>query len=273
MSLDQHRLIFVGGLHRSGTSPLARLVSAHPQVSGLRDTGKTEDEGQHLQSVYPPASSYGGPGHFARDPRAHLVETSPLVCAQSALALRQAWDPYWDLSAPNLLEKSPPNLVMGRFLQALFPGSALVMVIRHPVTVALSTKKWTRLLSRDPRRYASLRKLVEHWLIAHRLLIEDLPYLREVRVVRYEALVTHPEATLGAVADFLHLDGAICAAGVTGSHGTSYQRMWDRLASPRRPGNRQRRHIIEDFGPQIGQYGYSVEDLSYFNPTPSTLLT
>jgi hypothetical protein len=40
-----HTMLFVGGLHRGGTTPLARCLAAHPQVSGFRSTGVPADEG------------------------------------------------------------------------------------------------------------------------------------------------------------------------------------------------------------------------------------
>ena len=63
--MEDHRLVVVGGLHRSGTTPLARTLATHPQVSGFSGTGAREDEGQHLQTVYPRVRDYGGAGHFA----------------------------------------------------------------------------------------------------------------------------------------------------------------------------------------------------------------
>ena len=51
--LDPARLVFVGGLHRSGTTPFAKVLGEHPEVSGLVNTGVRKDEGQHLQPVYP----------------------------------------------------------------------------------------------------------------------------------------------------------------------------------------------------------------------------
>lgn len=59
---EKHQLVFIGGLHRSGTTPVANWVAAHPQVSAFREAGVPENEGQHLQDVYEPAARYGGPG-------------------------------------------------------------------------------------------------------------------------------------------------------------------------------------------------------------------
>lgn len=262
MKVEGHQLVFVGGLHRSGTTPFARILGEHPDVSCLSDTGVHEDEGQHLQTVYPPANLYGGSGHFAREARAHLSEKSPLATEENASALLASWRPHWDLSRPYLVEKSPPNILMSRFLQAMFPDAFFIMVVRHPVTVALSTKKWTRLMSRDPRRFASLASLVDHWLIAHRLLQEDLPELRRALIVHYEDLVNHPEAELERVQRFLGLDGPIPSSSISGTHGQSYQAWWTSLRSLTRPGGWQRRAIERRYAAGMKQFGYDVEDLS-----------
>jgi len=55
MPNDTRQYVFIAGLHRSGTSVLARCLREHPQISGFRNTGVPEDEGQHLQDVYPAA--------------------------------------------------------------------------------------------------------------------------------------------------------------------------------------------------------------------------
>ena len=59
--MEDHRFVFLAGLHRSGTTLLARLLAAHPEISGFSETGVPADEGQHLQGVYPAAREYGGP--------------------------------------------------------------------------------------------------------------------------------------------------------------------------------------------------------------------
>ena len=60
INIDQHRYIFVCGLHRSGTSVLFRSLRDHPEVSGFQGTASPEDEGMHLQTVYLPSGRYGG---------------------------------------------------------------------------------------------------------------------------------------------------------------------------------------------------------------------
>lgn len=265
------RLVFVGGLHRSGTTPLAHALAQHPEVSGLSGTGVPHDEGQHLQTVYPKAKVYAGSGHFAHAPQAHLTEASPLVTEENAQRLLEAWKPYWDLERPLLLEKSPPNLIMGRFLQALFPGSALIVVVRHPVVVALSNKKWRRLVSRNVRRYSSVGSLVGHWVRAHEILLEDAPQLQRLHLVRYEDLVDRPEEELARIQELLGLSTPIPTGTLADSHSERYEQRWEAMASPLRLGAAQRRLISRRFGRAIAEFGYDVDDLHYRGDWPEAL--
>lgn len=252
------RHVFVGGLHRSGTTPLARWLAEHPQVSGFEGTGVPEDEGQHLQQVYPVASSHGGAGTFAFASAAHLTERSSLIDAARE-RLDDAWNPHWDTTRPVLLEKSPPNLVMSRFLQAAYPGAAFVMVCRHPGAVAMATRKWA-----GPLRHVRVHELVRHWVVAYEMFRQDATALDRVILVRYEDLVRDPVAELGRIHRLLGLDPvAIDIEARTGLN-DAYERQWRANALQAVYADA----ITRRYERRASAFGYSLRDWSA-TPAPA----
>lgn len=177
---------------------LYRYLGEHPQVSALSGTPRPANEGQHNQTVYPSDPYHSKAGRFAFRPEARLTDDSPLVTDENRRRLFEEWSRFWDTSCPYLLEKSPPNLIRTRFLQAMFPDSYFVVLLRHPIPTALATQKW------DPGTRPHL--LVGHWLRAHELFAEDVPRIRRLHVLRYEDIVADPDGELGRVFAFLGLD-------------------------------------------------------------------
>ncbi|MDH3658723.1 MAG: sulfotransferase [Alphaproteobacteria bacterium] len=210
-------LLFIGGLHRSGTTLLGRLLAANPEVSSLTDTGMVEDEGQFLQDCYPSDVVYGGAGRFGLDSRAHMTEASPLATAGTAERLLAAWSPYWQGDATWTLEKSPANLIRSRFLQALYPDARFIFITRHPVAVALAVRKWTR---------TSIYPLIHHWLHCHRLLREDLPSIRSYCLLSYEQLSAAPEETLQTLCRYLDLEPHALPIEVKSGINAAYFKQW-----------------------------------------------
>jgi hypothetical protein len=190
----ENRLVFIGGLHRSGTSLLHRCIRSHPQVSGFVDTGVPKDEGQHLQDVYEPAETYGGPGLFGFREESSLDESSSLVKEENAKRLLSCWRPHWDLDKEVLVEKSPPNLLRTRFLQALFPCARFIIMMRHPIPVSLATQKWSG---------TRLHSLIAHWLQCHETFWDDKDHLDRLLVLRYEKFVQSPCKVLKKVWRFI----------------------------------------------------------------------
>jgi Sulfotransferase family len=249
------RLVFVGGLHRSGTSLLYRSLTLHPAIGGISGSGVPEDEGQHLQTVYPPARRHGGPGRFGFDDRARLTESSPLVTAANRERLLAEWGRYWSRDRPVVAEKSPPNIIRTRFLQALFPEATFVMMVRHPVAVACATRKWTR---------TSLESLIRHWVRCHEILAEDATRIERLRVVQYEHFVQDPGGEIRRILSSLGLGGTVPSCAVEGRLNDRYFSSW------RTDGTRLRRAVLERrvgrLEPAVNRFGYSLVDLDRLPP-------
>lgn len=191
------KLVFICGLHRSGTSILHKTLSNSEHFSGFHDTGIFEDEGQHLQSVFPPDMDFGGPGKFAFNEHSRLDENSSLITAENKEKLLNEWGKYWNKEKPIWIEKSPPNLIRMRFLQELFPDAYFITISRHPIAVSLATKKWSK---------TTIDNLIKHWITAHHIYQNDRKKINKELYFSYEEMVEFPEKVIKEVEDFLGTD-------------------------------------------------------------------
>ncbi|TMV07431.1 sulfotransferase family protein [Arenibacterium halophilum] len=191
------RYLFIGGLHRSGTSLLARLVGKHPDISSVSGSPAPENEGCYLQGAIPHTALHGRPMHFATDRDQHHVEG----CSYDTLEVRERieadWSKWFDPSTPWRVEKSPVNLTRMRLYQQLFPMSQFLVIMRHPELVAAAVAKWV-----DEAPTA----LTAHWIAAHQQMYGDLPYLHAICVIRYEDLCSNPDRTVAGIHRFMGLE-------------------------------------------------------------------
>lgn len=253
--MNQHRFIFLGGLHRSGTSLAFRCLREHPKISGFQDSGAPEDEGQHLQSVYPKAFQHGGPAKFGFSNAMQLNETSPLCTQENRRQLFEEWSRYWDVRAPYLLEKSPPNLIKGRFLQAMFRDTYFIFILRHPAAVTLATRKW------KPRM--RLSRFLEHWLICHERMRADIEQLERVLVIHYEDFVASPDATLAKMFDFIGLEPPSTGTDeeVRTNVNEKYFAKW-RQGTQSMMGRARTKRLINRYEERCRSFGYSLSILA-----------
>ncbi|GAB5362998.1 hypothetical protein AAMO2058_000846500 [Amorphochlora amoebiformis] len=241
--LPKKLILMVGGPHRGGTTILWECIRQHPDIS---DFGNTDDtaialsEGVFMQDVYPKwglgdeptnmkgrksATTYkGGLGQYALLPEqdVHLDETSDLVNPASQARLLNRFGYFWNMSSPVLLEKSPPNAVISRFLQALInlqvPGGfqgydspagisqkgesrvRFVFTTRHPLANALAHMAWPFC------RGIPLETIVENWMKVNEYMSYDIPYLQHVKHVKLEEFQENPNDYLDDIYSWLGLD-------------------------------------------------------------------
>jgi hypothetical protein len=288
------RFAFVCGLHRSGTSLITRSLAQHPMISAFTNTGTIEDEGQFLQTVLPLETTFGGVGRFGFDPRAHMTEDSPLNTPDAASRLLSEWRRYWNIDKTVMLEKTPSNLLRMRLLARLFEPSSFIVVTRHPVAVSLATLKWT-----EGNLFSLIAHWIHCYGIAQAdaavmnrvlwLSYEDFvanPQLELTRVLRFLNLPERSDSSLTPRDDnpkyfdlwrsryFPEADRTIEQIAPKRERSLA-TRLRDRLERDQRerslPAHRRRAHLrdfrdaqdaVALFESQVGQFGYSLVDLS-----------
>jgi Sulfotransferase family len=232
---------------------LAQCLADHQNASGFSDTGAIEDEGQFLQSVYPIARTYGGPGRFGFSEEMHVTENSPMVTDANRAQLFRDWNRYWDCERPVLVEKSPPNLLKTRFLQAMFPESRFIIILRHPVASAFATQQWSS-------NQLGISDLIRHWLVCNEIMLGDLSYLRHVTLIRYEDFVAEGESELARLHRFVGLEPQQYDLQLKRGINDAYFERWEDMARSRRASASQKL-MVRRFETRVNRFGYSLREL------------
>mmetsp|Transcript_23799 Transcript_23799/g.66692 ORF Transcript_23799/g.66692 Transcript_23799/m.66692 type:complete len:370 (-) Transcript_23799:2423-3532(-) len=181
-----HIFILIIGLHHSGTSLTHFLLAQHPNVSAFHNTGSFQDEGQHLQSVFPTAHEMGR-ADYLRNPRARATEQSIQNLKGARGLLFSQWEVHWDLKKRFLLEKDPTNMLRARFLQALLSPSCFLTVVRHPFSYLFARNQ-------PPFCNNSLAvQLLEDVASAYTIFAADSLYLNTVCLFRMERMLLAPQ--------------------------------------------------------------------------------
>ena len=247
--MEDKTFIFIAGLHRSGTSLIHEILREHTEISGFSQTGVFEDEGQHLQTVYEPAKSFGGPGKFAFDQRSYMDESHPLATSECAKEIFEQWSKHYDLSCKYLIEKSPPNLIRTKYLQRVFSGSKFIVILRHPIAVSYATQKWSQ---------TSIKSLIDHSLRAYEIFLNDIELLDSVYVLRYEEFVCEPQKTIDAICRFLKLSPVTIHHKVRNNVNEKYFSMWE--SDRKNLYNKMLFRITPDLEARANRCGYSIKN-------------
>lgn len=215
-----HTIVLVGGLQRSGTTVGASLLLELLDASGqsfraatktslaqvrewrglsrsyFRDVLKSGGlEGKFVQNVYPYL-------YFLRDWSGHVEHFAGSALAGSVedngQKLWDEWSQFWDTSKSILVEKTPENIAMAPFLQALLHGArkkvAFLAVLRHPLGWSLAVDKW--LVNKwNKDKTQALRPIearIAMWIAVVRRFFDDAPRVGTAVALHAEHLDTAP---------------------------------------------------------------------------------
>lgn len=281
----KREFIFVGGMHRSGTTLLASIIGASKDASGLESSGAHMGEGQFLQDVYQVGREYGGTASWALNEASHLTERDADQISDAGERLWNSWSQHWDLSRRYLVEKTPLNLTKMRFLQENFPNSRFIVITRHPITQALAVRKW-----RPHSRWGKgIDELVHNWVRGHETFRADEPFLNAVEVFRYEDFMSDAAREVRRLEQFLSVSLPGAANRFDGSRAAVYEEEWAELRGRSRlsiswrdewKGSAQRiasrlrvpkqaNAIERQYRARIASLGYHLDDLRSAEPWPT----
>jgi hypothetical protein len=246
--IQKHKFIFICGLHRSGTSLLYKILKEQKNISGLENTNEIEDEGQFVQSIYSPAYKFGGVGRFGFNKDAELNEESKLITKKNRNKLYDEWSKYWDTDKEFLLEKSPPNIIRTRFLQAMFPNSYFINITRHPIATSLATKKWSK---------TSLDSLINHWITCHKKLNHDKIKISRIIDIKYEDLIKNTDNVLQLISNFLETEINSPKIQIRKGINIKYFNIWEKRRKNIFKRNNIKK-IINKYEDEINVFNYSL---------------
>ena len=222
----EDRLIFLIGAPRSGTTLLARMLSAHSAIYGRAEP--------HLVTPLAHLGYYGKVQKAPYDPNnveqaiQEFVADLPRGEADYLDALRAYTDAMYErmlATAPGkrfFLDKTPAYALVLPFLTRLYPGARYVVLTRHPLAVLSSYVEsffdgdWQVALGHNPilARYVPA--------LAQMLREKPVPFVH----VRYEELVRDPETHFRRLCEHLGIPFEPAAIAY-GEHGDGFQGLGD----------------------------------------------
>lgn len=201
----QNRLIFLVGAPRSGTTLLARILSAHSEVASRAEP--------HLITPLAHLGYFGSVQKAPYDPFnvqqaiQELVRDLPGGEADYLDALRAYTDSVYGSilrQTPDkkyFLDKTPANSLVLPFLTKLYPDAGYIVLTRHPLAILSSYVN--SFFDGDYQVAIQHNPILQRYVpaLARILREKPVPFVR----IRYEDFVADPDAEFHAICDHLKI--------------------------------------------------------------------
>jgi len=195
-----NKFVFVLAPPYSGSTVLYRLIETSPHVSALPGEGQFLQEVKEVMRAAPWDSALEMPWH----------------------EIRTAWEVYWDKSKPILLEKSPPNMIRAKAIEAAFDPAYFIVMMRSPYAHIEGLTRRAHVppmnLPKKAGRAQIVARAAELWLSFAETQRETIKKGRNVVWLTYEQLTQNPDAAAARIKEFLPDLGQLDTAARFGVH-------------------------------------------------------
>jgi hypothetical protein len=141
-------------------------------------------------------------------------------------------------------------LIRTRFLQAIFPVSKFIVILRHPLAVSYATMKWSK---------TSLRSLIDHSLCAYEIFQRDMSHLQSLYVLKYEDFVENPKEEMAKIFEFMSVPNHLFSQEILRDVNGKYFQMWNENRERETP---EMKDSLTSFENRARAFGYSFESLN-----------
>ena len=86
------------------------------------------------------------------------------------------------------------------------------------IKCSYATRKWSE---------TAIQTLFEHYILAHEIMLRDLPFLKSTHIMKYEDLVANPQEAFDGICDFLGLSPVDVKHEVKPDVNDKYFQMWE----------------------------------------------
>jgi hypothetical protein len=198
LKLDNHFWLFCLGVNNSGTTLIHELLRNHPEVRAL------PREGHRCTDALPDPTEHDVGRVWAKV--MHEFRMDENSDPGPALQAKYDWLFYAGSRPGILLEKSPPNSVRSRWLQANFQPARFLCLFRDGYAVSEGIRR---------RANVDIAEAANHWASVNRVLLDDMEKLDRTLSLKYEDLCDNPEPALQKLEQFLDLKVGIDRSIVT----------------------------------------------------------
>jgi len=194
--------LFIVGCFNSGTTILQKILSSHPDISGM------PREGVRFTEILSDLEENGHHMMWVEDFPNYV---NPTISDKAALKkIKKDWSLFLHPSASVCADKSVANTARINWLNRVFPNAYFIGIHRNGYCVTEGLRRrakppqWYQ--SRFGEQQYSYKSIANQWVVANELMLNSFETTPNSLSVSFEDLVASPQRVIKSCFEFLELE-------------------------------------------------------------------